>query len=158
MCFNLEVLRDRSYIGPAIAGVAGALFLGSLLFPAVATCIDAPNPYAHWFANEAILFAGWLGALVGQFGWFANIPFAINTKQMLKRRLPNAMLVVLQSVFVVSAIFSLQPSRGMMLPHFEGPAEHVCELGSGFWLWVCANLASIFGALSVHWSRRRGRI
>lgn len=157
ICFHSDVSRDRSYVGPASAGLAGALFFVSLLFPAVATCISTPNAFVHWFENEAILFAGWLGALAGQFGWFANIPLAVNTKQMFIRRVPNATLAVLQSFFVAFAIFSLQPNRGMVLPHFEGPAEHVCELGSGFWLWACANVISVCGALYMNWSSRRGR-
>jgi hypothetical protein len=130
-----------------LAAVALACFVLALAFPAVGTCYAPGSPLPDWFENQNILFFGWMAALVGQFGWFANIPFAV-TLVFLARGKPLPWYVPAgQLTFLIFAIVSLLPAFGMMLPHNEGYSEPVCWLGRGFWLWVAAQAIALVGAL-----------
>jgi hypothetical protein len=137
----------RLLVGRGAACIASLLFVAALAYPAVGTCINAPGATPHWFENEALLLAGWLAILVGQIGWFANIPFFLTARAMICREIPQPTPLALQIVFTAAAVISLQPSRHMKLPHFEGPNENVCALGLGFWLWFSAQVLLILFAL-----------
>lgn len=103
----------------------------------------------NWFDNSNILFFGWMAAVFGQFGWFANIPFFVSAVLLIRGRRPPSVLPILQAVFVLMAVVTLQRSLGMRLPHNEGYEEPVCWLGAGFWLWVAAQSMMCLAALAA---------
>lgn len=142
--------KHAGILSIAAAIVALATFGAALAFPAIGTCYAGSNgTLPNWFENQNILLFGWLAVFVGQVGWFANIPFALNIRSFLRQRLPSRLAVASESVLVASAAASLQPVAGMSLPHNEGYSEAVCFLGVGFWLWLSAHFTVIMASVAL---------
>jgi hypothetical protein len=128
----------RRTVFASLCALALLLFFGALAFPAVGTCPQSGADVPNWFGNDTILFFGWMAVLTGQWGWMANIPFAINVVLLMLGRRPGFWSPGIQAFFLAVAVMTLLPSRGMRLPHNEAWDEPVCWLGTGFWLWVAA--------------------
>lgn len=124
-------------------------FGGALSFPAVGTCINGYGP--HWFKNENVLIWGWTALLIGQIGWYANIPFAINSVNLVRNKRSHAGYLIAQFVLLLTAMVTLHPTFGMQLPHNEAWSEPVCALGLGFWMWVGAHVSIILASLFLRW-------
>ena len=128
------------------------IFVTALSFPAVGTCINGYGP--HWFENGNILFWGWAALLVGQIGWYANIPYVINAASITRNKNPRPAHLVAQIVLLLIAILTLLPSFGMELPHNEAWSEPLCSLGPGFWMWVGAQASIAVAAIWLRWEMR----
>lgn len=128
----------RRTVFASLAVVALVLFFSALAFPAVATCSRSDESIPNWFHNDTIFFFGWLAILAGQWGWLANIPFLINVVLLILGRRTGFWSPGIQVFFLIIAVVTLLPSRGMRLPHNEAWDEPVCWLGTGFWLWGAA--------------------
>lgn len=136
----------------ALVVVSLLIFVAALSFHSVGTCINGYGP--HWFKNENVLFWGWTALLVGQIGWYANVPCAINAASIVRNKKPRPAYLVAQVVLLLIAIVTLLPSFGMELPHNEAWSEPVCRLGLGFWMWVCAQVSIASAAIWLRWEMR----
>lgn len=133
----------------ALASIA--LFFSACFFHSMGTCggmsffSTIPPEKVVWFDNINVVFFGWAAALLGQFGWFANIPWIANLFRLSSKQKPRSAMVVAEGLFVVAAFapVSLAHSEASL----SGP---IClsGLGLGFWLWVASHLIVILGRSS----------
>lgn len=100
-----------------------------------------------------ILIVGWLGALIGQFGWFANIFLLVPIFLLLFRRWVAAFFGALVTLAI--ALHSL------MLFHQEVPADEantrhieLQHLRIGFYVWLASMVCLGFGALILRLRER----
>jgi len=79
------------------------------------------------------LVFGWLGALGGLLGWFANLLWLLPCMRMLCRRRPNLIL----SALAVAALLTIR--RAGTFNYLDSPVDyHLCRPQVGFWLWIIA--------------------
>jgi hypothetical protein len=118
------------------------IFLGiSLFFYAVALFTPAvvfkgENP---WPGFGALAF-GWMAILVGQFGWFANLPLLIGGILLLCRRWIGALVcAILATLFALNSFFLYWQK----VPADEAASRYstLDYLGAGFYLWLLSILA-----------------
>ena len=157
MCFEHERMRRRTRItSAAAAAIALACFGAALAFPAIGTCYGGSScEIPNWFENQNILLFGWMAIFAGQIGWFANIPMVLNIRTLFSGHVPSFWLVGSEAALLATAVFTLQPSFGLRLPHNEGYDEAVSYLGRGFWLWVVAHAVVVVAAVVLRLSTRQ---
>jgi hypothetical protein len=106
------------------------LWLGSLALPVAAT---GPHP-TDFGAGWLILCTGWLGVIVLQFGWFANIAFIIAVVRFLLRRSGKVGDTAILAVLVPSTLDALL-WRQMYGDNGSVPIQ---VFGVGYYLWFAA--------------------
>ena len=117
-----------------VAGVVAlVLWISSLILPAVTECSDGrfwPEP--GW----SILLLGWLGPLIGQFGWFANLTMLWVTFRLIFQYPAGFLPGVLGFALALTSFFwTGTPGTG------DGPTGTICQHNSGFYVWMaCAAL------------------
>ena len=113
------------------------LWLGSLAAPAITMCPSISWPGWH------LLFLGWLGPLILQFGWFAN-PVMLWAIRRLLFLEPAGIMLSLLGLFLALSSFSWKGISG------DSPA-FICQHDYGFFAWIaCAVLLSV--ASFVEWA------
>lgn len=130
------------------AAAVAALWTAACFLPSVAICgRDGTGP-ENWFANDTIVLFGWLGPLIGMFGWYANLTLVIGLTLLLLGRMPGLWLAAADLLLTLSAFV---PDR---LWQHEGWSEPICAYGAGWWTWTAANL--VFAAAALRgWRRSR---
>ena len=105
-----------------------------------------------WFGFR-VLVIGWLGLLIGQFGWLANFPFLIGMILLLCRRWVGALLCAVLALLLALNTFLLYRQN---IPVDEAATryQNLDHLSYGFYLWLLSILALGVGALVL---RKRER-
>jgi hypothetical protein len=119
--------------------IALALWLGSLLLPAV-TLHGGIGRQTETDPGYVILLIGWLGPLIGQFGWFAN-PFLLWMIALLLLERPVGMIPGL----IVLGL-AMHSFWWMEMP-LDAELMHVTERHAGFYLWI--GCAVLLGTISI---------
>ena len=115
-------------------------FLASFFFPALSAGAR------DWYAGE-LLVMGWLGAIYGKFGWYAN-PLLLLSYWLAWRSNAFAHAAVFALVATLLAI----SARAMRtITAYDAGDVAITDYGLGFGLWVtsCAVALIGFGALSI---------
>ena len=112
-----------------VAIISATLWVGSLFFPAVATCSQG---IPVWVSGMSILGSGWWGIMSGTFGWCANIIIIIAFIKAVFGK-PLRILLVLLACFVAST--ALLPFN---IYSNQSGLEPVCMRGIGFWMWLAS--------------------
>ncbi|WP_454714543.1 hypothetical protein [Caulobacter segnis] len=121
------------------------LWLCSLLLPVV---VRPGAPGMGW----VILLVGWLGALVGQFGWFANLGFLASFGLSLGKRDPSG-LDLTASVLTLAAAIDALFWRRLYGDNGSVPIE---AFGAGYYVWFVA-IVGMAGWVIWLWTRTRRR-
>ncbi len=110
------------------------LWAASLALPAAIMGPLDDNVFPGW----AILFIGWMGPLVGQFGWVANLVLPVVIILSIIRNPPIAVSFVVaafQAILIVNALFW----RKM---YGDDGAGQIVSFGLGYYIWFCAMVGS----------------
>lgn len=119
-----------------------SLFLGGLLWVMSLTQVVFHTTHGavmgYW-----VLATGWMGFVLFQFAWYANLLQLLGVLLMYRR--PNwAMLLVVSAVLLAGQAFWFEDIPGQEVN------MHIVRLGAGFWLWfgsmVLMTLGVIFGS------------
>jgi hypothetical protein len=128
-----------------------ACFIGAMYFPSIGTCYKDSESIT-WFDNVTVVWWGWGGLFFGQYGWYANIPFAIGLISLILGR--RFYSYIIPSIQIILFLWAIMP---IPLAHNEGYSERVCAHGSGFWLWIGAQALVAMGTIAViAIARKRG--
>lgn len=128
-------------IGSSVAVFAVACVLPALQFQNLAGVEQL------WYGGM-ILLVGWMGALVGQFGWFANLLlFASWISAAFRWRL-GAVLFAAAALLVAIQSFAL---FGEAIPADEGGFNKLMltHLLAGFYFWIASIVISLAGGFFV---------
>lgn len=112
------------------------LWLLSLIVPAVSEG-DPSGKGVH--LGFEILTSGWMGLVVNQFGWLANVVFPIALLLTLAKRTPRAL-----SLLVTATLYALAVNAMFWRNWYWGNGWSGSELYflPGYYLWFCAILGS----------------
>jgi hypothetical protein len=114
-----------------LAGLTVLVYVGSL-FP---SALYLENN-ADW-TGGAVLSMGWLGPLIGQFGWLANLPWLVALVLLLFRFWTPAFILSLLAVLVgLSSLTFVH--KEMLLDEAGVKKAIVLGLGPAFYLWMVA--------------------
>ena len=99
----------------------------------------------RWFGFEVLVF-GWLGALIGQFAWFANLLLLLAIALLLFRRWIATLVC---SLLATSLALHTIVIFSQDIPLDEGGVRHaeVIGLGVGFYIWLLSLLSIGAGAI-----------
>jgi hypothetical protein len=114
--------------------VALLMWIASLALPIETDCGEP-----HASQGYVIFATGWLGAVAGQFGWFAN-PFMLWVMgRLLYDRRPGIIPAVIGLGLALTALTWKTSPRG------DAPGvSTICEWHVGFYLWIaCAVLLAV---------------
>jgi hypothetical protein len=133
----LSVIGDR--YRRVIGIVALVAWVASLALPVETECLGL------WYSSPGYRLAliGWLGALVGQFGWYAN-PFMLwQIGRLLLGRRPGIIGSLIALCLTLSAFF--------WKTSFTGDAWiTICERHAGFYIWIaCAVLLAAVALIEL---------
>ncbi len=104
-----------------------------------------------------VLGLGFLGPLIGQFGWFANLPAPLAALLLLFRRCFLAAGTAAVSLLLSLHSFALFHQQIPANEGGVGPPYVLQRLGPGFYLWEASLLVLFLGALVLGiLDRRRG--
>lgn len=129
-------------------GASILLFAISLMVPAYLFGWTEKNPYGRpssWTYGYAALGLGWLGLLIGQFGWLANLPVIVGWVALaLKKRMlalfsgASAFLLSLDTIRLFYMEWRSEAHQ---------PPRTLEQLGPGFYLWTMSMLVVVMGAV-----------
>ena len=115
-----------------------ALFVPSLILPSL--YFENGESYPGF----AAFFLGWLGASHSQFGWYANLVWALAAGALVSRRSRFCMAAAILAVAIAMDSFRLigESVRGDLI---------VSGLGPGFYVWVASMLVlAVLAAVLSH--------
>lgn len=131
----------------AIVATSALLFLVACALPVLEFRRNAAGVEV-WSGFEVFLM-GWLGALLGQFAWYAN-PFAVLAAGLLcfRLRVPAAVLAGL-AILVGLSTFTL---FGATVPADEGGVGklYLQSLREGTWVWFGSLAVLLIGTFVAH--------
>jgi len=104
------------------------------------------DAHRAWQWGVGLAIIGWIAILVGQFGWFANLPLLIGWLMVAVRRTRAAAFC--GAIAFLLALLTLQ----LMFKSFAAGDDHtsvstVSRLGPGFFLWLGSMLVLPIGAV-----------
>jgi hypothetical protein len=144
---------------PKIAMRERLFFLGiSLFFYAVALVLPAlvfqSESDTSWLGIQ-VLAIGWLGALVGQFAWLANIPLLIGAILLLCRRWIGTLVCMILATLLALHSFLLYQQK---IPADEASTHYLvlAHLGIGFYFWLFSIIAVGISAMILR--KREGAL
>lgn len=128
-----------------LAGLTVLLYAVSLFLPA----LDLEHETDR--TGGAVLMLGWLGPLINQFGWLANLPWLIAIVLLIFRLWTPAFILSLFAVLVGLSSLTIV-HKEMLLDEGGVNKAIVLGLGPAFYLWMVALvLPAIVAALG--WRR-----
>lgn len=140
----------------AIGAWVTIIFITALFFPSfLYECQD--SHYATYIANYGhyntarafnenmtLLILGWLGALIGTFGWYANITLIIEVVRLFLGKPPFLILGLLGIAFATSCFAE---TRVFINPSYE---PQICGYGMGFWMWFLCHIIIAIVAIAAN--------
>lgn len=114
-------------------------------------------PPALYLENEAdwtggaVLLMGWLGPLIGQFGWLANLPWFVALVLLIFRQWASAFILSLFAFLVGFSSLTIV-HKEMLLDEGGVNKAVVMGLGPAFYVWMAA-LALPALAAALGWRR-----
>jgi hypothetical protein len=141
--------------GPPLAVIGLAFFLLLLACALPALVMSRGGGAEESWPGIQVLGLGWMGPLIGQLGWYANLPAGLALPFLLFRR-----CFIAAGILAVSLLLSLHT---LALFHQEIPANEggvgppyvLQRLGPGFYLWVASLLVLFLGSLALGVQERR---
>jgi hypothetical protein len=133
-----------------------AVLLGSLLLFGLACILPSlqltAQPDSVW-PGFALLLMGWLGFFIFQFGWTANLPYALGLLFLLLRK---PLLAFLAFGLAVCLSLNTLLMFSQTIPANESTMEGdpLYALLPGFYVWLAAMLVGTAGSLYL-WLRQR---
>jgi hypothetical protein len=118
------------------------LWLASLVFPAVTT---GPRPGDVAFGLH-ILGTGWIGILIYQFGWLANVVFLLILVQLYGRHGHNIFDVSLALAMVIPV------TQALMWRKIQSGGPAIQSFGPGYYFWLAAMIGA---AVTIVWGVKR---
>jgi hypothetical protein len=122
------------------ASIALVLFVTAYHFKTIGTCNGG---LVTWFDSSTVLWFGWGGVIFFQFGWYANVLFALLIFHLFAGRPADRRFAIMQGILVLSTFLSVK------LAHNEAFSEKVCAYGPGLWLWVLAQGVVMAAAITM---------
>jgi hypothetical protein len=124
-----------------------SLFLPAMIF-------DHGKRPEDTYPGAAVLVMGWLGLFVGQFGWFANMPWLIAMVGVIAR-IP--LMAAIPSVLALGISLHTFVLFSHEVPRDEGGVNNMIltGLGPGAYVWWLALAAPLIWAVFTFISRRR---
>lgn len=132
-------------LGKVLAVLWLALWLGALALPVAITGSNPGDQLSGWM----VLIIGWLGVMVLQVGWFANLAFLASLPVLASSRKFGWLSKALTLVLILTTIDALF-WREM---YYDNGSEPIRTFGSGYYLWFAAMVGA---SVSLVW-RMSGR-
>jgi hypothetical protein len=100
----------------------------------------------NFWPGGATLFMGFLGFLVGEFGWLANFALVASWISMAMAHYKTALILSGIALILALDTFALFVLSVPADESGTNPPVHLQALGPGFWLWFVSILVIITGA------------
>lgn len=132
-----------------LVALVGVLYAGSLILPAIHLKGEPSWPGWH------VLLMGWMGMLIGQFAWLANLLLALWLPLVLTRQRWAAFATALLALVVALHCFTFFNAE---IPMDEAGVRKATMLGYGpaLWLWLGALVCGAAGTLLLRPGQRPG--
>lgn len=141
-----KLIHGRRPLWPRLALIGASISVYSLacLLPA-ATLVGDVNTVRRGFE---LALLGWLAIYVGQFGWFANVFWAVSMLMEFIRWHRTACITAALGLLLALQTLTI---FGTNIPMDEAGVNysHVQHLDSGFYVWLLSMLIMVVGALAV---------
>ena len=123
-----------------------AITLFIYLIACATPALEFNDPNDAVYYGFRILIIGWLGALIGQFGWFANLFLLVSIFLLLFRRWIGALISSLLALVIALQTFMLFSQK---VPANEAATRQLdlLSLKVGFYLWLASMICLGIGAL-----------
>lgn len=126
------------------AGILAALWGLSLLLPVMAMGPAKQNVFPGW----GILMIGWLGVLVFQFGWYANLAFLASIGLLLSSKRRTAWVLTAPAALMILTADALT-WREMYGDNGSGPIQ---SFAAGYYVWIAVMIGT---AATLTWRYAR---
>ena len=116
---------SRSHLQGRLLAISGALYLFSLLLPAL--LFEHHEP----LVGGNVLAWGWWGVLLYEFAWFANPAYFVGVLAYLSKNMPLSKLASVVAIFLGLTSFHAKEWW-----FNEGSGTLILGLGAGYYIWM----------------------
>ena len=117
-------------------GLIALVFLASLPLHAA---LDGRTP-------EDVLLIGLAGIVIGQVGWFANLPIVVGVIMLLAGR------KVALKLAIPAAALAMSSFLWSSMPNDSPTPTHILRHGAGYYLWLASALGLLLVSILERWA------